>query len=159
MPRRIARLAWLAVPLALFLYLYRLDGAGMIGPDEPRYASIAREMARSGDWITPRLWGAPWFEKPALLYWISGAGFRLGLGPDLAPRLPVALLSLAFLGFYWWLLNREFGCRAAWFAALILGTSAGLLAYSQAAVPDLPLTATFAAAMLLTLPWIGKRDT
>ena len=68
MPRKIPRLLWLAVPLAYFLYFYRLDAAGLIGPDEPRYASIGREMARSGDWITPRLWGLPWFEKPALLY-------------------------------------------------------------------------------------------
>jgi 4-amino-4-deoxy-L-arabinose transferase len=153
------RALWIVLPMAYFLYFFHLGAVGMMGADEPRYASISREMASSGDWITPRLWGDPWFEKPVLLYWMGGAAFRLGFGPELAPRLPVALLAAAFLGFYWWILNREFGCRAAWFATLILGTSAGLLAYSQAAVPDLPLTATFAAAMLLTLPWIGKRDT
>jgi 4-amino-4-deoxy-L-arabinose transferase-like glycosyltransferase len=157
--RKIPRVLWIALPMAYLLYFFHLDAVGMLGVDEPRYASIAREMARSGDWITPRLWGDPWFEKPALLYWMSGAAFRLGLGPDLAPRLPVALLAAAFLVFYWWILDREFGCRAAWLATLILGTCAGLLGYSQAAVPDLPLTATFSAAMLLTLPWIGKRDT
>src|SRR2546422_8870358 len=122
-PRKHPRLAWLAIPLALFLYLYRLDGFGMLGPDEPRYTSISREMARSGDWITPRLWGAPWFEKPALLYWMTAAGFRAGLGEELAPRLPVALASVGFRLFFWWILNREFGCRAARFASLILGTS------------------------------------
>jgi len=31
--------------------------------------------------------GEAWFEKPALLYWMTGAGFRLGLGDELAPRL------------------------------------------------------------------------
>src|SRR3954453_1261020 len=121
MPRKIL---WLPIiPLAYLLYFYNLDGIGMIGPDEPRFASIARGMARSGDWVTPRLWGEPWFEKPALLYWLTGAAFRLGLGPDVAPRLPVALLSAGFLAFYWWILRREFGCRAAWLAAFILGTS------------------------------------
>ena len=143
------RVLWIVLPMAYFLYFFHLGAVGMMGADEPRYASISREMASSGDWITPRLWGDPWFEKPVLLYWLGGAAFRLGFGPELAPRLPVALLAAVFLVFYWWILNREFGCRAAWFAALILGTSAGLLAYSQAAVPDLPLTATFAAAMLL----------
>src|SRR4029453_8512806 len=107
MPSRVARIAWVAVPLALFLSLSRLGGPGMLGPDEPRYASIAREMATSGDWITPRLWGEPWFEKPALLFWIAGTGFRLGLGPELSPRLPVALIAVAFLGFFWWILKRE----------------------------------------------------
>ena len=158
MLRRIPRLAWLALPLAYFLYFFRLGGAGLIGPDEPRYAWIGRAMAESGDWITPRLWGQPWFEKPALLYWMIGAAFRLGLGPDLAPRVPVALAGTAFLGFYWWILRREFGCRAAWFATCILGSSVAWLGFSQAGVPDLPLTATFSAAMLLALPWIDKRD-
>jgi 4-amino-4-deoxy-L-arabinose transferase-like glycosyltransferase len=158
MLRKIPRLLWLAFPLAYFLYFFGLTGAGMVGPDEPRYASVGREMARSGDWITPRLWGLPWFEKPALLYWMTGAAFRIGLGPDIAPRLPVALMSVAFLVFYWWMLRREFGCAAAWFAALILATSAGWWAYSQSGVTDLPLSAAFSAAMLLSLPWLARRD-
>jgi 4-amino-4-deoxy-L-arabinose transferase-like glycosyltransferase len=156
--RKIPRLLWLVLPLAFFLYFFRLGGAGLLGPDEPRYAWIGRAMAQTGDWITPRLWGQPWFEKPALLYWMTGAAFRAGLGPDLAPRLPVALLGTAFLAFYWWILRREFGCRPAWFATLILGSSVAWIGFSQTGVPDLPLTATFSAAMLLALPWIAKRD-
>jgi 4-amino-4-deoxy-L-arabinose transferase-like glycosyltransferase len=141
-----------------FLYLTRLSASGLLGPDEPRYASIAREMARSGDWITPRLWGEAWFEKPPLDYWLSAAGFRVGLGPELAPRLPVALVSLAFLGFYWWILRREFGPRPALYAVLILATSLGWLGFSQVGVTDLPMTAAFSAAMLLALPWVSKGD-
>jgi 4-amino-4-deoxy-L-arabinose transferase-like glycosyltransferase len=144
--------------MAFFLYIYGLGAAGLIGPDEPRYASIAREMARSGDWITPRLWGSPWFEKPALLYWMAGVGYRLGLGPEWAPRLPVALASVAFLAFFWWILWREFGCRAAWFGTLILGTCVAWIGFSEACVTDLPMTAAFSAAMLLALPWIAKGD-
>ena len=67
MPRKIPRVLWIVLPLGYLLYFYDLGATGLLGPDEPRYASIAREMARSGDWITPRLWGQPWFEKPALL--------------------------------------------------------------------------------------------
>ena len=159
MPPKIPRLLWLALPVAYLLYFFRLGGIGLIGPDEPRYAAIGREMARSGDWITPRLWGQPWFEKPALLYWMSGAGFRLGLGPELAPRVPVALLSMAFLGFFWWIVSREFGCRAASLASVILGTTAAWIGFSQVGVTDMPLTAAFSAAMLLALPWISKRET
>jgi 4-amino-4-deoxy-L-arabinose transferase-like glycosyltransferase len=150
---------WLVLPLAYFLYLYQLDASGLLGPDEPRYAAVGRAMAHTGDWVTPRLWGQPWFEKPALLYWMTASGFRLGLGPELAPRLPVALMALGFLGFYWWILRREFGCMAAWFATLILATCGGWVAFSQVGVTDLPLAATFSAAMLLSLPWIAKGDT
>ncbi len=153
------RLPWLALPLAYFLYFFGLTGAGVIGPDEPRYASIGHEMALSGDWITPRLWGAPWFEKPALLYWMTGAAFRAGLDPGLAPRLPVALLSVAFLVLFWWVLWREFGCFPAWMATLILATSAGWCLYSESGVTDIPLSATFAGAMVLSIPWIARRDT
>ena len=159
MPRKIPPLVWPAALLACFTYLYGLSATGVMGVDEPRYAAIAREMARSGDWITPRLWGSPWFEKPALLYWVEGAAFRLGLGAELAPRLPVALCALAFLAFFWWVLRREFGCLAAWFATLILATTAGYLGYSQVGHMDLLLTATFGGAMSLALPWIGKSET
>lgn len=140
------------------LYLADLTGMGLVSADEPRYAAIGQAMARSGDWVTPRLWGQPWFEKPALLYWMTASAFRLGLGPDLAPRLPVALLSLAFLAFFWWRLRTEWGARAASYATLMLATSAGWLAYSHVAVTDLPLAAFFSAAVLLSLPWIARRD-
>ena len=159
MPRKIPPLVWPAMLLAGVTYLYRLSATGLIGKDEPRYASIAREMARSGDWITPRLWGSPWFEKPPLLYWVEGAAFRLGLGPELAPRLPIALCALAFLVFFWWMLRAEFGCLAAWLATLILATTGGYLGYSQVGHMDLLLTATFGGALLLALPWIGKGET
>ncbi len=122
---------------------------GMVGPDEPRYADVGRAMAQGGDWITPHLWGQPWFEKPALLYWMTATGFKLGLGPDLAPRLPVALLSVAFLAFFWWRLRIEWGVRTASYATAMLATSAGWLTYSHVAVTDLPLAAFFSAAVLL----------
>ena len=132
-----------------------MTGTGLVGPDEPRYAAVGREMARSGDWVTPRLWGEAWFEKPALLYWMTGAGFRLGLGDELAPRLPVALLSLLFLAFFHLCLRREFGARPASYATAILGTSAGWIAFSYVATPDLPMSAFFSAAMLSGMVWRG----
>lgn len=157
---RRSRPLWLAVAAvaAFLLFFYRLDGVGLIGPDEPRYASIGREMAASGDWITPRLWGRPWFEKPPLVYWMTAAGFSAGLSEDLAPRLPMALVAVGFLGFFYWALRREFGARAAAFSTAILGSSAGFLAYTRVAVMDLPLTATFSAAVLLFLPWVARGE-
>jgi 4-amino-4-deoxy-L-arabinose transferase-like glycosyltransferase len=131
---------------------------GIEGSDEPRYAAIGREMALTGDWITPNLWGEAWFEKPALLYWMIGLGFRLGLSNDLAPRLPVAFLSVTFLIFYYWILRREFGARAAAYSAILLATCAGWIAFSETAVTDLPLAAFFSAAILLTLPWLRTNE-
>ena len=141
-----------------FLYCFGLDRSGLLSADEPRYAAIARTMSQTGDWITPRLSGQPWFEKPALLYWMSGLGFEMGLGDELGPRLPIALSSLLFLAFFWWILRRMFGERASWYASVILATSAGWLAYSRIAVADVPMSAAFAAAVLLVLrPRITSR--
>ena len=150
---------WIPAALAAYLlFFYRLTGTGLVGPDEPRYAWVAREMARAGDWVTPRLWGEPWFEKSPLLYWMTAAAFRAGLNQDWAPRLPVALLSVAFLVFFYWRMKTEFGFLAAGYAVAVLGTSAGWVAYSHAAVVDLPLTATFGAAMLCLLGWCERRE-
>lgn len=146
--------AFAAAVLIYLLLFFGLADTGLLGPDEPRYAAIGREMALSGDWVTPRLWGEPWFEKPALLYWMAALGFRAGLGPELAPRLPVAMLSLAFLVFFQRILEREFGRRPACYAAALLATSAGWAAFGHIAVTDLPLAATSSAAMLLSLEWI-----
>jgi 4-amino-4-deoxy-L-arabinose transferase-like glycosyltransferase len=150
----------LAVPVLLVLYLYGLDRVGIIGPDEPRYASIGREMALSGDWVTPTLWGQAWFEKPALLYWLIGLGYRSGLPAEVAARAPVAILSVAFLLLFFRQLQREFGECAAVYATALLATSVGWLAYSLVAVTDLPMAAFFSGSMLLALPWVrsgGRR--
>jgi 4-amino-4-deoxy-L-arabinose transferase-like glycosyltransferase len=143
---------WLFVPL-LMVYLSSLGRVGFLGPDEPRYASIGREMAHSGDWVTPRLDGSPWFEKPPLLYWLTGAGHKLHFAfsgsDEWAARLPVALASLAFLWFFHRTLAREFSPRMALAATGILATSAGWVAYSFVSVTDLPMSAALGAAVLL----------
>lgn len=151
------RLAFAAV-VGFFLFFQGLTLSGLLGPDEPRYAAIGLEMARSGDWITPRLWGERWFEKPALLYWMTALASRLGFGPDLAPRVPVAVLSAGFLLFYYRWVKRVYAERVAMFATGMLATCAGWLGYSYAAVTDLPLTATFSAGMFFSLDWLLTSD-
>jgi 4-amino-4-deoxy-L-arabinose transferase len=139
-----------------FLLFFGMSRRGLVGPDEPRYAEIARAMAESGDWVTPRLGGEPWFEKPALLYWMGALATRLGLDDDRATRLPVALMSAAFLAFFYWRLKREFGPQPAEFATLILATTAGWVVLSQVGGFDLPLAASLGAALLLLLPWVQE---
>jgi 4-amino-4-deoxy-L-arabinose transferase-like glycosyltransferase len=142
------------------IYFFGLTDVGLIGADEPRYAAIGREMAVSGDFITPRLWGEPWFEKPPLLYWLIALGYRAGLADEAAVRVPVALVSSGFLFLFFHRLRREFGEKAALYSSAVLTTSAGWLAYSHVAVTDLPLAATFGGAILLFLPWVrsgGRR--
>lgn len=142
--------------LATALYLLPIPQRGLVGPDEPRYASIARDMAESGDWVTPHLWGEPWFEKPAMLFWLGGLGHTAGLASYV--RVPVALLSLAFLAFFWWRVRESFGSGAALSATCIFGTSAGWVAFSDAGVFDVPVTVFASAALLSLLPWVSDPD-
>jgi 4-amino-4-deoxy-L-arabinose transferase-like glycosyltransferase len=133
------------------LYLTNLAGTGFLGPDEPRYASIGREMAHSGDWITPKLDGQPWFEKPPLLYWTNAAAHLSHLNDEWAARLPVALIGLVFLFFFHRTLAREFSPAVALTSTAILGTSAGWAALSFAAVTDMPMAAALNGALLVSL--------
>ncbi len=141
--------------LAIALYLLPIGDRGLIGPDEPRYASISREMAESGDWVTPRLWGEAWFEKPAMLFWMGGLGYAAGL--ESYTRVPVALLSLGFLAFFFWRVRAHFDAETAVTATCLLATSTGWIAYSDAGVFDAPLTAFTSAALLCLLPWASAQ--
>ncbi|MFG5778267.1 ArnT family glycosyltransferase [Comamonas sp. J-3] len=60
-------------------------------PDEGRYAVVALDMLRSGDWVTPHLNGLPFFHKPPLYYWLAAAGFQLLGVHEWVARLPSLL--------------------------------------------------------------------
>jgi len=100
-----------------------LDMRRLQHPDEGRYAEIAREMAVSGDWVTPRLNDLKYFEKPPLQYWLGAATFD-ALGVDeWTARLPAALagfLAIVAVGFT---AARLAGRDAGIFAALVLAGS------------------------------------
>jgi len=71
---------WLLSGLLLIftlIWFSNIEERKLFRPDEGRYAEIAREMAVSGDWITPRLNGLKYFEKPPLQYWATAAAFKL----------------------------------------------------------------------------------
>src|SRR5882724_10121384 len=145
-----ARIGWcvlVAVTLAV-CYFSNLGVIGFVGPDEPRYAWIARDMAESGDWITPRLYGRPWFEKPVLYYWMAGASFKLFGVSEAAARLPSALCALFATLALAWLAWRVYGAETARWLLLLLPTSVGMIGFSHAAATDMPFSAMLTIAMV-----------
>ena len=64
---------WAVFAAIAVLWFANLGSRDLLHPDEGRYAEIAREMSASGDWVTPRLNGLKYFEKPPLQYWITAA--------------------------------------------------------------------------------------
>src|SRR5690349_3318545 len=74
----------------------------LANPDEGRYSEISREMAENGDWVTPRLNGIKYFEKPPLQYWLTAASFKAFELDEWTARLPGALagyLSAAIVAY------------------------------------------------------------
>ena len=136
----------LAKRLYLFLfiiiiafYLYGLGKLPLLGPDEPRYAQVAREMFLTGDLITPRLGGHTWFEKPALLYWMIVAAFKVFGVSEWSARLGPALCGLLTIAAVW-RVGREI--RASESSALVMATCFSLILFSRAASFDVVITMT-----------------
>ena len=141
------------VPAAVIfqLFMMSLSSVGFLGPDEPRYASIGHDMAQSGDWITPRLDGRPWFEKPPLTYWLTAVGIPLNGRDEFNSRFPQVLVSYSFLVLFYRRLCRTFSRRIAILAFSILAASLGWVAYSFVALTDLPMAVALNAALLVFL--------
>ncbi len=86
-PRTIPDYVWIAfAALTVFVYFFGLT-IPFVGPDEARYAQVAREMMDRGDWVTPTLGGFNWFEKPALLYWLEIVSYKAFGVSEFAARL------------------------------------------------------------------------
>lgn len=106
--------------LALAAWFGTLDYRKLIGPDEGRYAEISREMAVSGDWLTPRLNGIKYFEKPPLQYWATAAAFKTFGFHAWTARLWTALTGFLTVLVVWWSGRKLFGKPAGNYAAMVL---------------------------------------
>ncbi|HKI65398.1 MAG TPA: glycosyltransferase family 39 protein [Burkholderiales bacterium] len=106
-----------------FAWFANLGQRDLFNTDEGRYAEISREMVASGDWLTPRLNGLKYFEKPPLQYWATAAAFEAFGQSAWSARLWTALtgfLGVLFAAFAAW---RLFGAEAGRASGAILGGS------------------------------------
>jgi 4-amino-4-deoxy-L-arabinose transferase-like glycosyltransferase len=109
------------VLLFALIWFTSLDYRRLIHPDEGRYAEIPREMVASGDWLTPRLDGIKYFEKPALQYWLTAAAYEAFGIHQWTARLWPALAGFAgvlFIGYVGLCLG---GSRLGLYSAAALG--------------------------------------
>lgn len=142
------QLAAVTLIICYFAFFHQAGALGLVGPDEPRYASIARAMAESGDWVTPRLNGKPWFEKPVLYYWLAAAAFKVFGVNEAAARLPSALLATCAVLAIAFLARRIYGQATAMAVAMILPTTVGMIGFARAATTDMALSALLAMSMI-----------
>ena len=121
-------------------------------------AQISRHMLTSGDWVTARLDGIAYLEKPPFHYWLTAAFFAVFGVRDWAGRLPYTLcaIGLAWLtaAFGIW----AFGKKAGLYAGLCMGTCVGLFLFTRILIPDVMLTLTIALAMWSFLRALDEQE-
>ena len=152
---------WLLAGALLLLLLpvwVEPAGSWLAEPDEARYAEISREMLASGDFVTPRLNGVPYFEKPPLLYWSNAASFRLFGETPWAARLPTRLFGLGTVVVLLFGTAGLWGMTAGLAAAILYLASPFGFVFSRVVLTDAPLTFFFAATLFLARATVLRRE-
>lgn len=173
-PSKLAKRGWLLLFLGIAaFFLWGLNALPLVGPDEPLYSEVAREMFVRRDFVTTTLGGHPWFEKPSLLYWMMMAGYRVfGVG-EYGARIGPALSGLLTGVFVYWMgrtieraasvssssLSSE-AARAgsqrdglARWSTLIWLSSLGALVFSRGASFDIVVTMTLTGTLACFFVW------
>jgi 4-amino-4-deoxy-L-arabinose transferase-like glycosyltransferase len=140
-------LLWLVL-ISGAAYFFLLGSSPLNNPDEGRYAEISREMAATGDWVTPRLDGIAYFEKPPLMYW-AGAAMQDLFGPgEWAVRAVVALFSIAGIAVAYAAGRSLYGRGAGLWSAAVLGTSLLYFALGHLLLLDTAVSVLMSAALV-----------
>lgn len=139
---------WIVVLFAAAVYLgCILSPPSLMDDVDAVQAQIARNMLSSGDWVTARLDGVAYLEKPPLIYWMIAASYKVFGVHDWAARIPIALSAIALCfttaAFGAW----AFGRRAGFYAGLCMSTCIGLFLFTRILVPDVVLTLVIALAL------------
>ncbi len=147
---------FLLILMALAAYI-----AGLfvdVSRDCSKYATIAREVYESGDFVNLKIHGEPYIQKPPLLFWISALSFHIFGLSNFAFKLPVLLLS--FFGLYsvYRLGKSIYNQQTGLLAALLLGSSQIYFLYNMDIHTDTVLQTfvTFALWQLYDFLKTGK---
>ena len=150
-PSTLAKRVYLLLfAVIIVFYFYGLGKLPLLGPDEPRYAQVAREMFLNRDLITPTLGGHTWFEKPALLYWMIVASFKVFGVSEWSARLGPAVCGLLTIVAVWYV-GRGIDKGFAFWGVVVSASCLGLIVFSRAASFDvvITMTSTWALAFFL----------
>lgn len=137
-------------------FWWRLGYLGLIDPDEPFYAQTTREMLQAHDWVTPRIFGQPQFEKPILIYWLSMGSFRLFGASEFAARVPAALFATLLVFMTWAFASRLLGRRTGFLSAVVLATGVEFIISARMMLTDM-VFAAFVCGSAFSL-WFAARE-
>ncbi len=147
--------AWLLAPILLtaIVYLLSTTNRGVIDYDEGYYAQAAKNMAESGNWVTPYVNGVRFLEKPPFLYWLTAASFKIFGVHEFALRLPTAFAVIALVWIIMLIARRIVDERTAFIAGLSAAFSAGTFLFTRETLHDVWLVLFIALAMYAFVSW------
>jgi 4-amino-4-deoxy-L-arabinose transferase-like glycosyltransferase len=126
----------LFVAIFLAVQIASLFTPPLLDDVDASHAQVAQHMDESGDWVTMKLNGIRYLEKPPLPYWLDAALYRVFGQNVFATHLPntLAILGLAWLAWLW--TSRCWGPRAGLYAGLGVLTSLGPFLYTRFSIPE-----------------------
>ena len=138
----------LVAGVALFIIMFGIGGVPLLDPDEPVYAETAREMLETGDFLSPRIFGNYWYDKPPMYYWLVAITQFIFGDSEFAARFPAALMACATSVMLYVGTTRIFGERAGFWSAMILTSCIEFFYMGKAAVTDTTLLFFMTGALL-----------
>jgi 4-amino-4-deoxy-L-arabinose transferase-like glycosyltransferase len=133
--------------LGALLFGFRLGSYPLANPDEGRNAEIPREMLATADFVTPRLNGVNYFEKPPLVYWLVAGALKVFGENEWAVRLTPALFALGGGLLTYAAARRLQGREAGLAAAMVLGTSLLYFGLSRILILDMAVSVLMSATL------------
>lgn len=121
---------------ALLLLAYGIGQYGLFEPHEGHFAGVAREMVLRNDWVTPTLNGAPYLNKPPLLYWLIATSYQIFGIQEFAARLPIALAGWGGVVVAWLWSRQLWGIVAGRATIVLLSTSVGWFIFAHQLLID-----------------------
>jgi len=106
-----------------FALLLMATGLGLRDPwpaDEPRFALVAQDMLRSGDWLIPRVGGDLYADKPPFFFWLMAAAMAATGSMRIGFLLPSLLAGIGATLLVYDLLRRARGREVALCGAFVL---------------------------------------
>ncbi len=138
--------------IPLLLYVVPLPFTPLMEPDEARYSAIPSAMNATGDYVTPRLKGVVYFEKPPLSYWATAVLFRLFGENEFSSRLFAALCAWGCILLVYHMGLFFHDARTGLYAAAVLSTFLYHAVIGRINILDMPL-----AFLVCLAIWLGFR--
>ena len=138
---------WLLIALGLLFFLGN-QAIAVTDPVESNYTQTAAEMLASGDYVSPRIYGNYWYDKPVFFYWELIAAFKIFGITDFAARFFPALFGILGMLMTYAFAKKIYDEKTGFLSAAILGTSFEYWLISKTVITDLTLFLFFNAVLI-----------